>query len=138
MALLPDLTPSSTLTSPVKSPLKRSSIQSAALITPKKSSVPFPTPDQTPETSLGSGSGPSTPQKDRDSRTPSTARRDALRERIRQRSVQANGSPTKGTVTVTLGTEKDGTPRQKLVGPEELKRRLILGRLENIAECVAS
>ncbi|KAG8883038.1 hypothetical protein FRB97_007303 [Tulasnella sp. 331] len=142
MAILPSLTSASTsspIKSPTKSPVKRALI-SSAFSTPTKSVVPFPTPDQTPDpvASSSTSSVPSTPQKDRDVRTPSTARRDALKERIRQRSLQTNGSPTKGSVVVTLGTEKDGTPREKLVSRQELKRRLVLGRLESIAECIAS
>ncbi|KAG8994758.1 hypothetical protein FRB94_012581 [Tulasnella sp. JGI-2019a] len=142
MAILPNLSSpnaSSPIKSPTKSPVKRSGLISSLLNTPTKSVIPFPTPDQTPE-SAGSSSAsvPSTPQTDRTIRTPSTARRDALKQRIHQRSLQNNGSPTKGSVVVTLGTEKDGTPREKLVTQQELKRRLILGRLGNIAECIAS
>ncbi|KAG8986170.1 hypothetical protein FRB90_004183, partial [Tulasnella sp. 427] len=68
------------------------------------SSVPFPTPEQTP-ISATSNPVPVTPSPTKtavNGSTPSTARRDALRERIRQKSLQNNGTPSKSRVAIMV------------------------------------
>ncbi|KAG9020875.1 hypothetical protein FS837_007796, partial [Tulasnella sp. UAMH 9824] len=100
------------------------------------SSVPFPTPAQTPV----SNPPPTTPSPTKtavDGSTPSTARRDALRERIRQKSLQNNGTPSKSRVAIIVA-RSDGKAETKMISKEEMKRRCVLGRLDGIAECVAS
>ncbi|KAG8952749.1 hypothetical protein FRC04_003672 [Tulasnella sp. 424] len=102
-------------------------------------SIPFPTPEQTPVSSASKPT-PITPSPTKtavDGSTPSTARRDALRERIRQKSLQNNGTPTKSRVAITV-SRSDGTEETKMVSKEVMKRRCVLGRLDGIAECVAS
>lgn len=75
--------------------------------------------------------------------TPTSARRAALYERIRKRS-ESEGAEKKTAVTASVRSTKTSqssapTPEKKvvkMVGPEELRRRVILGRLGNIAEAV--
>ncbi|KAG8930178.1 hypothetical protein FRC02_004528 [Tulasnella sp. 418] len=150
-ATLPSLLPASVASTPssltrrlLRTPVKGTPVKALNLfqtpepVTPSKNSIPFPTPGDTPSSSSeASGSVPSTPVKATPTRTPSTSRRDALRERIRQRSLSNNATPTKNRVAVTLGTDQDGNVKKKLVSAEELKRRCVLGRIEGIAECVS-
>lgn len=136
---LPPLTaPRTTLGFGTPSPVKRGLL----FQTPVKSkasaasSVPFPTPEQTPV----SNPPPTTPSPTKtavDGSTPSTARRDALRERIRQKSLQNNGTPSKSRVAIIVAGS-DGKAETKMISKEEMKRRCVLGRLDGIAECVAS
>ncbi|KAJ7095243.1 hypothetical protein B0H15DRAFT_828669 [Mycena belliarum] len=129
-------------------------ISSAAPKSPTKNSGVFPqTPSRsnrsaaelaprTPRTSVSSAvevlPQPSTPVHQRGAtaatvpKTPTTSRREALYERIRQRSLTA--SPTKPASEVVGGTL---TRDQMLkMGQDELRRRCLLGRLGGIAESV--
>lgn len=84
-------------------------------------------------------SAPSTPVHQRGSdaatapQTPSTSRRQALYERIRQRSLTA--SPTKAPSSEIAGGKLTRDQMQKL-GQEEMRRRCLLGRLGGVAESV--
>ncbi|KAG8899241.1 hypothetical protein FRB99_006842 [Tulasnella sp. 403] len=138
--LPPLATPASSAPPASASPVKRL-FQTPVKTPTRKSTIPFPTPEPTPM-SAGSDvfdSVPSTPVKTNTPvTTSSTARRDALRERIRQRSLQNGGTPTRNRVSITVGTNSDGSAKTKVVGHEEMRRRCVLGRLEWVAECVAS
>ncbi|KAK7695521.1 hypothetical protein QCA50_000157 [Cerrena zonata] len=108
--------------------------------TPSSSRPSTPSLSDTPSSSR-TFSMPSTPVHQRGSdavtvpQTPTSARREALYERIRQRSLQS--TPSKGTP----GLYPSRTPRmtkeqlQKL-GQEETRRRCLLGRLSGVAESV--
>lgn len=137
---LPSLTtPRTTFGLATPSPVKRSVFQTPVKPKPGASSVPFPTPDQTP-VSFASSSRPVTPSPTKtavEASTPTTARRDALRERIRQKSLQNNGTPSKSRIAITVAGS-DGKAETKMISKEEMKRRCVLGRLDGIAECVAS
>ncbi|KAJ6599209.1 hypothetical protein DFH09DRAFT_1356304 [Mycena vulgaris] len=123
---------------------------------PTKNSVPFPqTPSsrlnrpateltpRTPKTSLASASEvlsqPSTPVHQRGAtavtvpKTPSSSRREALYERLRQRSLTA--SPTKAASSEVTGGKLSRDQMLKM-GQDELRRRCLLGRLGGIAESV--
>ncbi|PPQ66757.1 hypothetical protein CVT24_008714 [Panaeolus cyanescens] len=127
----------------------------------KKSSIAFPQtpsrrdrfgvpgsgtePPQTPTSALSSPSKndtlpslPMTPVHQRSSegtpvQTPSTSRRDALYERIRQRSLSA--SPTKGA---RLESPQTKLTRDQLLkmNQDEMRRRCLLGRLGGVAESI--
>ncbi|KIO30037.1 hypothetical protein M407DRAFT_159818 [Tulasnella calospora MUT 4182] len=136
---LPPLTaPRTTLGLGTPSPVKRGLL----FQTPTKpkasaaSSVPFPTPEQTPVFYAV----PATPSSTKTAvvgSTRSTPRRAALEERILQKSLQNNGTPSKSRVAITV-TRSDGKTETKMISKQELKRRCILGRLDSIAQCVAS
>ncbi|KAJ7699936.1 hypothetical protein B0H17DRAFT_925654 [Mycena rosella] len=123
---------------------------------PTKSSVAFPqTPSsrsnrptteltpRTPKTSVASASEvipePSTPVHQRGPtaatvpKTPSSSRRDALYERLRQRSLTA--SPTKAASSEVAGGKLTRDQMLKM-GQDELRRRCLLGRLGGVAESV--
>lgn len=117
---------------PPQTPSRRDrSNPSSSLLTPQ-------TPVALPSTP-SEGSTPSTPVHQRGShagtapQTPSTSRRQALYERVRQRSLTA--SPTK-----SLGNEvPQGTlTRDQMLkmNQEEMRRRCLLGRLGGVAESV--
>ncbi|KAI0053057.1 hypothetical protein FA95DRAFT_1552940 [Auriscalpium vulgare] len=132
------ITPSSRTASPSKNsvlfpqtPSRRSQANDFGLLTPK-------TPSLSPSRSDTSDSLPSTPVHQRGANaatapdTPSSSRRQALYERIRQKSLTS--TPTKA------GSE---TPRGKMsrdqmlkMSQEELRRRVLLGRLGGVAESV--
>ncbi|KAG7449342.1 uncharacterized protein BT62DRAFT_917917 [Guyanagaster necrorhizus] len=65
--------------------------------------------------------------------TPTTARRQALYERVRQRSLSA--SPTKALSNDIIGGRLTRDQMLKL-GQEEMRRRCLLGRLGGVAESV--
>ncbi|KAF8915888.1 hypothetical protein CPB85DRAFT_1387339 [Mucidula mucida] len=149
--------------SPSKSPTKRvvrdfavpfpitpSSIQRS----PTKNSILFPqtpsrrdrrppsinTPTRTPTSSNVSMSDvPSTPVHQRGStastvpQTPTSSRRQALYERVRQRSLTS--SPTKTPKHDIVGAKLSREQMLKL-GQEEMRRRCLLGRLPGVAESV--
>ncbi|KAF4619491.1 hypothetical protein D9613_005516 [Agrocybe pediades] len=146
--------------SPSRSPVKRSAPKFAvpSLIFPstsptKKNSILFPQtpsrrdrdagsePPQTPLSAATSPSKdpslPSTPVHQKgandSSKTPSTARRQALYERIRQRSLSA--SPTKTPRPDGSGSTMTRDQMAKL-NQEELRRRCLLGRLSGVAESI--
>ncbi|KAJ8487805.1 hypothetical protein ONZ45_g14195 [Pleurotus djamor] len=125
----------------------------------KKSSIAFPvTPSshhsssssikalltpRTPRTSMSDDSSEcSTPTHQRGSiattapETPSTSRRQALYERIRQRSLSA--SPTKIPTAATHGAGGSSLTRDQMLklSQDEMRRRCLLGRLGGVAESV--
>ncbi|KAJ7499061.1 hypothetical protein FB451DRAFT_1384801 [Mycena latifolia] len=123
---------------------------------PTKNSIVFPqTPSsrlnrpateltpRTPRTSVSSASEalsqPSTPVHQRGAtaatvpKTPSSSRREALYERLRQRSLTA--SPTKAASSEVTGGKLTRDQMLKL-GQDELRRRCLLGRLGGVAESV--
>ncbi|KAJ7047513.1 hypothetical protein C8F04DRAFT_1216821 [Mycena alexandri] len=120
---------------------------------PTKSSVAFPqTPSsrsnrlapqltpRTPKTSLSEAlSQPSTPVHQRGAtaqtvpQTPTSSRREALYERLRQRSLSA--SPTKAASSDVKGGKLTRDQILKM-GQDELRRRCLLGRLGGVAESV--
>ncbi|KAI0736144.1 hypothetical protein C8Q72DRAFT_769334 [Fomitopsis betulina] len=124
------LTPSSSR-SPSRSPSR------VEFSTPTSSRTPSLSGRSTP-TASDSGSVPSTPTHQRGSnavtvpQTPTSSRRQALFERVRQRSLSA--SPTKG-IGSNAGASMSTEQLNKL-GQEEIHRRCLLGRLGGIAESV--
>ncbi|KAF9483964.1 hypothetical protein BDN70DRAFT_873101 [Pholiota conissans] len=146
--------------SPSRSPTKRSAdygIPLPTLIRPvsptKKSSILFPqtpsrhnrgkegppdTPSSTSSSPSKDSSVPSTPVHQRGSsntpaQTPSTSRRDALYERIRQRSLSM--SPTKTPRPDTSGGKMTRDQMLKM-SQDEMRRRCLLGRLGGVAESI--
>jgi hypothetical protein len=129
------------------------SVLSFASKSPTKSSAIFPeTPrhnrtdrlaPHTPSTPASSKKtdtfDPSTPVHQKGStastvpETPTTSRRQALYERVRQRSLTA--SPTKALSNEVAGGKLTRDQMLKL-GQEEMRRRCLLGRLGGIAESV--
>ncbi|KAJ7781391.1 hypothetical protein B0H16DRAFT_1498274 [Mycena metata] len=125
----------------------------SGLKSPSKSSVAFPqTPSskssrlapqltpRTPKTSLSEAlSQPSTPVHQRGGtaqtvpQTPTSSRREALYERLRQRSLSA--SPTKAASSEVKGGQLTRDQILKM-GQDELRRRCLLGRLGGVAEGV--
>ncbi|KAJ7368176.1 hypothetical protein DFH08DRAFT_17409 [Mycena albidolilacea] len=98
---------------------------------------------RTPRTSISAASEvvsqPSTPVHQRGAaaetvpKTPSSSRREALYERLRQRSLSA--SPTKAASSEVKGGKLTRDQLLKM-GQDELRRRCILGRLGSVAESV--
>ncbi|KAJ3790506.1 hypothetical protein GGU10DRAFT_158676 [Lentinula aff. detonsa] len=150
------VTPSSPSRS-MKSPAKRGSVISASVnsISPAKSTILFPsTPtssrtERTPRilnlrtpTSYKAltedlPSEPSTPR-GRDStsilQTPTTSRRQALYDRVHQRSLSA--SPSKSQRNTEVPGSKLTKEQILKMGQEEMRRRCLLGRLGGVAESV--
>lgn len=146
--LLP-MTPSS----PSRSPTKRGI--PIPVISPEKSTILFPsTPSssraertprilnlRTPTSSRVSTddlpSEPSTPR-GRDSasvlQTPTTSRRQALYDRIRERSLST--SPSKSHRNADVPGSKLTKDQMLKLGQEEMRRRCLLGRLGGVAESV--
>lgn len=140
------ITPSSRATSPTKNSVAfpqtpsshRGRLGSFGLLTPSSVRTPTSSLLSTPS-STASSSVPSTPVHQRGPNaatapeTPSSSRRAALYERIRQKSLNTT-SPTKslpGSKTPTMNKEQ----LMKL-GQEEMRRRCLLGRLGGVAESV--
>ncbi|KAH8106090.1 hypothetical protein BXZ70DRAFT_415856 [Cristinia sonorae] len=140
------VTPSSRIGTPSKNtvlfpqtPSSRHSLTEESLMTP--TSLRTPTSSfATPSSSSSTSSLPSTPvhQRGPDAATapatPSTSRRQALYDRIRQRSLQS--TPTKiapGSLGKTSGMTKEQLMK---LSQEETRRRCLLGRLGGIAESV--
>jgi hypothetical protein len=134
------MTPSSRSTTPAGTPVKNSIHFPQTPTTTRSRGLP-PLPPRTPTTSLRkSDELPSTPvhQKGPDADTapptPSTSRRAAIYERIRQKSLTT--SPTKpGAIKGLPGVSQSREQMLKL-GQEEMRRRCLLGRLDGIAESV--
>jgi hypothetical protein len=143
--------------SPVKHPVKNPSSSSAISLpgtTVAINSIKFPqTPSRkiaakspstpyTPSTATSNSesSRPSTPVQQRGNdaftapKTPTTARQQALYERIRQRSLSL--SPTK--VRTLPGENQGGMSKDQLLklSQEETRRRCLLGRLSGVAESI--
>jgi hypothetical protein len=125
--------PVQTSTSSHQTPSRHGRTERGFLLTPRTPSTSF---SSTPATSV-----PSTPVHQRGAdattapETPSTSRRLALYERIRQRSLSV--SPTKGKSASkdVIGGKltKDQIAR---MGQDEMRRRCLLGRLGGVAESV--
>ncbi|KAF5388411.1 hypothetical protein D9615_000257 [Tricholomella constricta] len=150
--------PSSPSRSPTKSPTKRALREFAvpfpsASRSPTKSSISFPqTPSRhekvanlfsprTPTTSRISESvfEPATPVHQKGDKavtvpqTPTSSRRQALYERVRQRSLTT--SPTKAPSSEVKGGRLTRDQMMRM-GQEEMRRRCLLGRLGGVAESV--
>ncbi|KAL1761503.1 hypothetical protein FB107DRAFT_286135 [Schizophyllum commune] len=103
------------------------------------------TPARTPRSSVSSfddalePSRPSTPTRQRGAdastvpQTPTTARRQALYDRIRQKSVTS--TPTKTPMKEVPGSKMSRDLMLKM-GQEEMRRRCLLGRLSGVAQSV--
>lgn len=155
LADLPTLPPTSKISSLTKTFLKSGSTSPqkslashpvSAKRTPREFLIPFPATPQTPSTSPSKSAldlrasriphTPRTPSRQKGSgaatepQTPTTSRRAALYERIRQKSLTS--TPT--------GRASDAEPiskeKMRLLGQAELKRRCILGRLDEVAATV--
>ena len=116
--------------------------------TPKEFSIPFPVTPQTPSTSPNKSGldlhtprisqTPQTPSRQTGSgattvpQTPTTSRRAALYERIRQKSLTSTPSSAERSNDLEYVT-KD---KLRILNQEELKRRCILGRLDEVAATV--
>ncbi|KAI0092605.1 hypothetical protein BDY19DRAFT_1054098 [Irpex rosettiformis] len=140
------ITPSSRASSPTKSPTKNSILFPQTPTSRGRHLDLFSTPtsSRTPSTSFcdtpsSSSSIPSTPQRENDStpQTPSSSRRAALYERIRQRSLSTT-TPTKVNPFNKNFTPKPGMSKDALLklSQEEMRRRCLLGRLSGVAESV--
>lgn len=128
---------------PSSSPAKKSSILFPQ--TPsrrQRDELPDSGPPQTPSSKNSSPSkdisAPPTPIHQREVnntpiQTPSTSRRQALYERIRQRSLSA--SPTKTPRNETTGAKMTRDQMLKM-SQDELRRRCLLGRLSGVAESI--
>ncbi|KAG6832939.1 hypothetical protein H0H92_004823 [Tricholoma furcatifolium] len=99
------------------------------------------TASEAPESTTGSTFDPSTPTHQRGKNastapeTPTSSRRQALYERVRQKSLQA--SPTKTALSAEVRGGSGLTRDQVLrMGQEEMRRRCLLGRLGGVAESV--
>jgi len=103
----------------------------------KHDEFPGSGPPQTPSTASSPSkdlSAPSTPVHQRGVEdTPITSRRQALYERIRQRSLSA--SPTKTPRNETTGAKMNRDQMLKM-SQDELRRRCLLGRLSGVAESI--
>jgi hypothetical protein len=101
----------------------------SSLLTPK-----------TPSTSNSISSEPSTPAKQKGAnattapQTPSTSRRQALYDRVRQRSLTS--TPSKATASSNVLGGKLTKDQMMKMGQEEMRRRCLLGRLGGVAESV--
>ncbi|KAJ7937193.1 hypothetical protein B0H13DRAFT_2246467 [Mycena leptocephala] len=132
------LTSGSGSKSPTKSSVAFPQTPSSRLNRPKAELTP-----RTPRTSVSSAVEvlplPSTPVHQRGTtaetvpKTPSSSRREALYERLRQRSLSA--SPTKTASSEVKGGKLTRDQMLKM-GQNELRRRCLLGRLGGVAESV--
>ena len=95
-----------------------------SLLTPRTPSTTTPT--------LGGFSTPSPKKATATPQTPSSSRRQALYERVRQRSLTA--SPTKASGHIAGG--KLTNDQMLRMGQEEMRRRCLLGRLSGVAESI--
>ena len=135
----------------LKSPTKRSALQFPQtpsrrdrILAPTSDGAPPQTPSSVSSSPSKTDSVPSTPvhQKGDNStvlQTPSTSRRQALYERVRQRSMSK--SPTKSSHLGGDKSDKAMTPsmtRDQMLKlqQEELRRRCLLGRLAGVAESI--
>ena len=147
------ITPSSRASSPTKSPTKNSILfpqtpssrgrHHDIFSTPTSVRTPSTTCDTPSTPSTASSSIPSTPVHQRGAdaitapQTPSSSRRAALYERIRQRSL-TTATPTKANPFNKNLTSKPGMSKDALLRltQEEMRRRCLLGRLSGVAESV--
>jgi hypothetical protein len=95
---------------------------------------------QTPTTSSSASSQPSTPTNQRGAnaatapQTPTTSRRQALYDRVRQRSLTS--TPSKAAASNHILGGKLTKDQMMKMGQEEMRRRCLLGRLGGVAESV--
>jgi hypothetical protein len=163
MSLVPPSSPSRLTTkSPVKRSIAARDfavpfpITPSKAVTDSKSSFGFPQtpssrhsrPDpaaslltpQTPSRSSPISSEPSTPVNQRGAnattapKTPSTSRRQALYDRVRQRSLTS--TPSKAVASSHVLGGKLSKDQMMKMGQEEMRRRCLLGRLGGVAESV--
>ncbi|KAF8331500.1 uncharacterized protein EI90DRAFT_3058103 [Cantharellus anzutake] len=92
----------------------------------KKPPIPAPALVPRPQT-------PTDKQSSEIPETPTTSRRAALSERIRRKSLN---TPSKGSVVIKTRDSFSGVETTRTITPEELKRRLVLGRLNSVADSV--
>lgn len=118
-----------------KTPSRRALLDNlTGLLTPK-------TPSTSPSKTESSDSLPSTPVHQRGSnattfpQTPSSSRRLALYERIRQKSLTSSPVKTPSKSKDITGGKLSRDQLLKL-SQEEMRRRVLLGRLEGVAESV--
>ena len=134
--------PLSTARSPSKSPTKKSSILFPQ--TPSRRDQPIYTDrPQTPSSSNTSpfkdSSVPSTPKHQTGSSTntpgttPSTSRRQALYERVRQRSLSMSPSKAPRPDAMMSSMTRD---QMLKMSQDEMRRRCLLGRLGGVAESI--
>ncbi|PVG04076.1 hypothetical protein CPB86DRAFT_778309 [Serendipita vermifera] len=133
-------TPSSGRSGGIRTPsFGKAAAKLAAAYTPSSDGRVTPTSNHRPPDSSLPGT-PSTPQlrKAAEIETPTSARRAALYERIRAKSESEGDSVKKTAVTASVRSTEKQAPKKvtKMVGPEELRRRTLLGRLGTIAEAV--
>lgn len=129
------------------SALARDLLDATARKPARGASIPFPTPSSSrrlvaqPESPVRPHldepfNRPITPETPRHNstipQTPTTSRRAALMERVRLKSAS---TPSKGSVQIT-SRNSEGEEVQRTLGPEDVKRRLLLGRLGNVADAV--
>lgn len=124
-----------------QTPRKKHVDTSGIPVTPQTPSTKIQTPStKIPADTNDAGPPPETPSKQTGANaetaptTPSTSRRQALYERIRQRSLTA--SPTKNTQF--SGASGSNLTRDQLLklSQDEMRRRCLLGRLGGVAESV--
>ncbi|KAF9076002.1 hypothetical protein BDP27DRAFT_1314859 [Rhodocollybia butyracea] len=148
------VTPSSPSRSPSKSPAKRGFAIPAPItsISPSKGTILFPSTPRTERTprllNLRTPTSSKVPAEDLPSEastprgrdpssvleTPTTSRRQALYDRIRQRSLST--SPSKSQRNVDVPGSKLSKDQMLKLGQEEMRRRCLLGRLGGVAESV--
>ncbi|KZP24690.1 hypothetical protein FIBSPDRAFT_918815 [Athelia psychrophila] len=117
-----------TLTFPT-TPSRRNLLDPAlSLLTPKTPSIASPTSSEpsTPTTQRGAGAA-TEPQ------TPTSSRRQALYDRIRQKSLTS--TPSKPQKNLVQGSKMSKDQMMRM-GQEEMRRRCLLGRLSGVAESV--
>jgi hypothetical protein len=121
----------------LKSPTKKSSPLFPQTPHRNRTSIPL----QTPSTKLSPVAVPSTPVHQKGSgdtlaRTPSTSRREALLERVRQRSLSA--SPTKIHKVRKLQLDETKMTKDQMLklSQDALRHRCLLGRLGGVAESI--
>ncbi|KZV69840.1 hypothetical protein PENSPDRAFT_464612 [Peniophora sp. CONT] len=128
-------TPSSRHSSQTPSSRHSRSDDPFGLLTPR-------TPSLSPSrSSVGSDSLPSTPVGQRGSKavtapeTPMSSRRQALMDRIREKSL---ASPTKSPLKNKIGADTTKMSRAELqkLSADEMRRRVLLGRLGDVAESI--
>ncbi|KAE9410301.1 hypothetical protein BT96DRAFT_952954 [Gymnopus androsaceus JB14] len=129
------MTPSSpSRSSSSKSPTKRGFAIPASIIStlPEKGTILFPsTPSSHRAERTPRILNLRTPTS---SKTPTTSRRQALYDRIRQRSLSA--SPSKSQRNADVPGSKLSKDQMLKLGQEEMRRRCLLGRLGGVAESV--
>ncbi|KAF8529288.1 hypothetical protein BU17DRAFT_73431 [Hysterangium stoloniferum] len=138
------------MANPSSSPQRSPSHPGSATRPPKEFAAPFPTTPQTPSTSpsktardffAARSTPPQTPPHQTGHsattmcQTPTSSRRAALYERIRLKSLTSTPSSSGQDKSDISGT-KMTREAMKQLGQEELRRRLLLGRMDDVAATV--